>query len=200
MRVFLAAIAAVLALGVALSAAHAQPRKTAAGGDIKGLRIADPQPADAALAPGLSVSYRYGIINNVSEMSDTVGEPGEPLPQLNYNMGFKRVLTSRMDDGVQARIIGFIKLDKPGQWKFAVKSNDGVRMEIGGKLVYELPGVHEDTMSEIFTVAIDKPGWYPIKVMYFEKRNSATLELYLAGPGVDNLDIAPASVFAHTKG
>ena len=73
-------------------------------------------------------------------------------------------------------------------------------MEIGGKKVYELPGVHSDTMSEVVGMSIDQPGWYAVKILYFEKRESATLELYLAAPGVDNLDIAPAAVFAHIKG
>ena len=130
MRMFMAGAAAFLALCLTVPAAHAQK-----GGEIKGLKIADPQPAN--VVPGLSVSYRYGIINNVSEMSDTVGEPGAPLPQLSYNAGFGKVLTSNREDGVQARIVGFIKFDKPGQWRFAVKSNDGVRLEIGGKMVYE---------------------------------------------------------------
>lgn len=192
MRTFLAGAAAALALCLTVSVAHAQK-----GGDIKGLKIADPQPAN--VVPGLSVSYRYGIINNVSEMSDSVGEPGEPLPQLNYNVGFGKVLSSKREDGVQARIVGFLKLDKPGQWRFAVKSNDGVRMEIGGKMVYELAGVHSDTMSEVVTMTIDKAGWYPIKILYFEKRETSTLELYLAGPGVNDLSLAPPSAFGHTK-
>ena len=51
-----------------------------------------------------------------------------------------RVLTSDREDGVQAVIVGYIKLDKPGLWKFAVNSNDGVRLMIGGKKIYELPG------------------------------------------------------------
>lgn len=200
MRFILAAAMAMAALALALPTAQTQPAKSAASSDIKGLKLADPQPAAATLQPGLSVTYRYGIINNVSEINDTPGEVGAPLPQLNYNMGFGKVLTSRFDDGVMARIIGFIKLDKPGQWKFAVKSNDGVRMEIGGKKVYELPGVHSDVMSEVVGMSIDQPGWYAVKILYFEKRESATLELYLAAPGVDNLDIAPAAVFAHIKG
>jgi len=200
MRKILTMAAAILALVFALGDAQAQPRRAAAGAEIKGLKIADPQPADASLAPGLSVTYRYGIINNVSEINDTPGEVGAPLPQLNYNMGYGKVLTSRFDDGVQARIIGFIKFDKPGQWKLAVKSNDGVRLEIGGKLVYELPGVHSDTMSEVLVVSIEKAGWYPLKILYFEKRESATLELYSAPPGSDDLVIAPATMFAYTKG
>lgn len=193
MRVILATIAAVLALGFTVSIAEAQPRK--GGVELTGLKAADPQPGK--LQPGLAVSYRYGIINHVDEIADTVGEPGEPLPQLNYNVGFKKVLTSRMDDGVQARIVGFIKFDAPGAWKFAVHSNDGVRLWIGDKKIYELPDVHADTMSEIFSVTIDKAGWYPIKVLYFEKRNTATLELYWAPPGKSDMAIVPASAFGH---
>ena len=44
---------------------------------------------------------------------------------------------------------------------------------------------------------IDKPGWYPISLLYFEKRNTSTLELYWQPPGTDEFVFVPAEAFAH---
>jgi hypothetical protein len=105
------------------------------------------------------------------------------------------VLTSDAEDGVQAIIVGYIKLDKPGAWKFAVNSNDGVRLTIGGKKIYELPGVQPDVMSDVFEVNASEAGWYALHILYFEKRNTSTLQLYWAPPGTADLAIvAPAAL------
>jgi len=186
-------IAATIGLALCAATAMAQPKPV---GQIA-VAAASPQPAADKLKPGLGVSYFYGIINNIKEIPDAPGKPGAPLPALNYNVGFKNVLTADREDGVQARIDGFIKLDKPGVWKFAVHSNDGVKLQIGGKTIYELPGVHPDTMSDVLEVNVATPGWHQIHLLYFEKRNTATLELFWAPPGVADLAIAPETAFAH---
>ena len=186
-------IAATIGLALWATTAMAQPKPA---GQVA-VAAASPQPAADKLKPGLNVSYFYGIINNIKEIPDAPGKPGAPLPALNYNVGFKNVLTSDREDGVQARIDGFIKLDKPGVWKFAVHSNDGVKLQVGGKTIYELPGVHPDTMSDVIEVNVTTPGWHPIHLLYFEKRNTSTLELFWAPPGVADLAIAPESAFAH---
>ena len=187
--------AALLAAALTTSPTMAQS-KPGAGGAVA-VAAASPQPAADKLRPGLSVTYFFGLINNIKEIPDAPGKAGPPLPALNYNVGFKNVLTSDREDGVQARIIGFIKLDKPGVWRFAVNSNDGVRLEIGGKTIYELPGVQPDVMSDVLEVKADTAGWYPIKLLYFEKKNTSTLELFWAAPGVADLAIAPESAYAH---
>lgn len=185
-----AALALFGAVAATASLGAAQPK----GGPVP-VAVANPQPT--ALQPGLAVTYFHGLINHIREMQDAPGKPGAPLPSLNYNVGYKNVLSSDREDGVQARILGFIKLDKPGIWKFAINSNDGVRLEIGGKKLYELPGVQPDVMSDVLEVKADAAGWYPLKIMYFEKRNTSTLELYWAAPGVADLAIVPPEAFGH---
>jgi hypothetical protein len=193
--------AALALLGVAIVATPAltQIRGSRASGPIA-VTPANPQPAADKVKQGLSVSYFKGLINNINEIpADAKGKPGPPLPHLDWNVGFKNVLTSDAEDGVQAIIVGYIKLDKPGAWKFAVNSNDGVRLTIGGKKIYELPGVQPDVMSDVFEVNASEAGWYTLNILYFEKRNTSTLQLYWAPPGTADLAIVTPAALGYVE-
>jgi hypothetical protein len=167
---------------------------------LTGLRPAEPQPTPEQLQPGLAVQYAYVLVRHVDELKGKTFEPGPPLPHLNYHMGYGKVLTSKTDDGVGAVITGLIRFEKAGVWGFNVTSNDGVRIEIGGKLIFEDPGVHVDDTSDRIDVKVERPGWYPIKVTYFERRNTATIIVRWIGPDEKGkLVPIPASAFAHPK-
>lgn len=183
----------VLALVVALA--------PAAGAEtITGLKPAEPQPSAQQLAPGLAVQYTYAIVNHVDELKGRKFEAGAPLAHLEWKMGTSLVLTSKSREGVGALISGFLLFEKPGTYGFEVTSNDGVRLEIGGKLVHEDPGVHPDTTSDRVDVKIDRPGWYPLAIVYFQKRNTATLIVRWLGPGEKGKVVPiPARVLARPK-
>jgi len=127
--------------------------------------------------------------------------PAEPLPMLDYKVGKGAVLTSGTEDGVGAEITGFIRLDKPGLYFFAVESNDGVRITLGGARVLDDPDVHGDRFSDPAQVEIAEPGWYPLHIDYFERKNTSTLKLHWLEPDSDGgtMPLVPAEVFAHGK-
>jgi len=167
---------------------------------IAGLKPAEPEPAAQQLAPGLATEYTYAIMNHLDDFKGRKFEAGPPLPNLDHRMGAGTVLTSKGFDGVGAIITGFIQFETAGTYGFEVVSNDGVRVEIGGKLLYEEPDVHADSTSDRIDVKVDRPGWYPIKVMYFEKRNTATLILRWIRPGESGKPApVPAKAFGHLK-
>ncbi len=174
-----------------------------AGADtIGGLRPLASQPDPADLRPGLAVTYHYNLFNHVDEIPEWAaahdGEAGAPIPMLNYNVGPDKVLTSDRDTGVGAVIEGLIHFPAAGAYELMVQSNDGVKLEIGGKPVYADPEVHVDRFSEPIALRIDTPGWYPLSMLYFEKKGTATLELYWLLPGAeDKLEFVPAKAFAH---
>jgi hypothetical protein len=195
-RLRCALVACLVALGPAVwPALAADP--------LSGLKPAEPQPPAAQLTPGLAVRYGYAIVNSIGEFAKKGGgkwEPGPPLPTVDYKTGSGKVLTSKESDGVLAVIEGLIRFDKPGVYGFDVTSNDGVRVEIGGQLVYEDDSVHADDTSERIDVKVDAPGWYPIQIHYFEKRNTSTLILRWIGPGEKGkLQPVPARALAHVK-
>lgn len=190
-------IALVALLGIAVATAPALAQRRPAG--PVAIAPANPQPAADKVKQGLAVSYYFGLINNISEIPNAPGKAGPPLPHLDWNVGFNNVLTSDRDDGVQAIITGYIKLDKPGVWKFAINSNDGVRFLLDNKKIYELPGVQPDVMSDVLEVNAPAPGWYALKMLYFEKRNTASLQLYWAAPGVADLAIVDPAALGYVE-
>ena len=151
--------------------------------------------------PGLAVCYMYRFIRHVDEIAELAKsvkcEPGAPLAMLDFDGGTGKVLTSNADDGVTAQITGFIHLDKAGAYKFAFESNDGVRLKIDGKMIVEDPGVHDDRFSELGTVEVATPGWYPLSIDFFERRVTWTLRFLWRKPGVEgDLSPVPAAALA----
>jgi hypothetical protein len=170
------------------------------------VQLASPITAEAAgkLAPGLAVSYFYGtLFDHVDEFADrdpASGEPGAPLMVLDYSSLEDKVLTSTRYDAVGAHISGYIHLRSAGTYQFTIESNDGVRLHIGGKHVLEDPDVHYDQWSETGTVQASAPGWYPLVLWYFEKRNTSTLRLYWRPPGAPadgSYSLVPGEVLGH---
>ena len=158
--------------------------------------------ATADRKPTLAVCYMYKFIRQVDEIAEwgkkIKCEPGEPLAKLDFYGGSGKVLTSTADDGVMARITGFIHLDKVGAYKFAFESNDGVRLKIDDKMIVQDPGVHDDQFSDLGTMEVAKPGWYPLSVDFFERKGTWTLRFLWRPPGVEgDLSPVPAEALAH---
>lgn len=175
-----------LAIGSA-SAANPQP--------------ASPQPDGSALEDGLAVQYYSGVFNDMSELEDVMelepGEDGPAIPSLDYAVGVGNVLTSGSNDFVGAHIRGLIELADPGTYQFQVTSNDGVRVTLGGVVIHEDPTVHPDTTSPPIPVEIERPGWYPLDILYFEKKRTSTLKLHWQPPGASGFAAVPAAVLKH---
>ena len=122
-----------------------------------------------------------------------------PLPQLNYQSGSGNVLTSDQADGVGALIRGFIDFPTAGRWLMTAQSNDGVRVRLAGTVIIEDPDVHSDQFAPNAEINITQPGWYELAVTYFERKNTATLQLYWQAPGKSEFEIVPAAAFSHLK-
>ncbi|MEH6527565.1 MAG: PA14 domain-containing protein [Sneathiella sp.] len=164
--------------------------------------IARTSPQPSTLASGLAVRYyggQYANIRGLVEMMEyQKGVQGIPLPMLNYKVGEGTVLTTTTTDLMGADITGYINMSKKGRYTFLVQSNDGVRLNIGGKQIFEDPDIHGDRFSPELYVDVTDPGWYSIRVLYFEKSNSSTLELYWQEPEGDMVFV-PTEAFGHIK-
>jgi fibro-slime domain-containing protein len=174
-------------------------------GMAQDFKPASPQPDAAALKPGLAVLYYFSFFRHVNELIEWVeykdGKSGPPIEKLNFRSGKGDVLTSENDDGVGAKLTGFILLDKAGDYNFAFESNDGVRLLIDDKLVVEDPDVHADRFSDIGTVSVAEPGWYPLTIWYFERKNTSTLRFHWLPPESEGtMPLVPKEVLAHLEG
>ncbi len=47
------------------------------------------------------------------------------------------------------------------------------------------------------SVEIEQAGWYPLEVLYFEKKNTSTVQLRWSPPGGVGFTAVPASAFKH---
>ncbi len=173
---------------------------------FRGLKPLAQQPTSDSLKQGLIPTYYFSIFNLVDEITEVAklepGIVGRPaIPALDYKVGSGEVLTSGRTDGVGADIRGLINFPEAGRYTMALESNDGVRMELGGKNIFSDPGVHADRYSRPISIDIATPGWYPLSLLYFEKRNTATLQLFWTKPGEEGgLKTVPADAFAHLSG
>ncbi len=187
-----AVVAAAGMLAVVPNAVNAEPKP------------ADPQPTASELEPGLAVRYYTRKFNHIRELLDWEdykdGTEGPPITVLDYQVGTGDVLTSGKPDLVGARITGFIHLPDPGTYTFGVNSNDGVRVLLGGEQILNDPDVHGDRFSDPAWVTIEDGGWYPLTVLYFEKKNTSTLQLYWLMPTDEPgpMFIVPAENYAHS--
>lgn len=192
----------ILAALVAIIFVAAAGVPALAADTVTGLAKADPQPTADQLKPGLAVTYYHGVFNDTREIPEWAriknGVKGDPILVLDYNVGDGEVLTSGRVDEVGADIRGFIHFNQAGTYTMAMQSNDGVNLTIGGQTIVKDTVVHADRFSDLIPVEIAEPGWYPLHLLYFEKRNTSTAELYWKPPGEGTImDFVPGEALAH---
>jgi hypothetical protein len=189
-------VATCLTLGITASATAAD--KVAAPAPL------EPQPAAAALQPGLQMLYFSGDFKHVENMPKTPGElakgqRGAPVANLAASTDTGKMWGIAADEYYGVHFTGLIRLEA-GEYSFIAKSNDGVRVLIDRTRVVDDPDIHADRLSKPVKVAIGKAGWYAITVQYFQRRGTARLELMWQPPGAGALAIVPASAFSHVPG
>lgn len=187
MRPIVLALAAAFALSAAASA-----------NTVSGVKPAQP---GEGLKPGLAAEFLNIAVRHVDEIEIAgKGKPGAPIPVLDNSVGGNRdVLGSGLGEEVAVRMRGFLKVEKAGPHQFATMSNDGVRFQLDGKTIVEDPDVHPDRLSEPTTVELE-PGWYPVYLLYFQRKGTWTLELLWQAPGMSEFEPIPAAHFAHQPG
>jgi hypothetical protein len=62
--------------------------------------------------------------------------------------------------------------------------------------VYD-PGVHTDHFSNEVVLDIEKPGWYPLTIKYFQRVGTAAIAMYWNLPGKTDFSVIPAEAYSH---
>jgi len=176
----------------------------AAEGPSGPLQALAPQPSDSALRPGLQARYFYGDIESVDAMPTkpadiAKGALGKPVANLATTSNTGKLWDSEAATLYAVHFSGLIKL-RPGEYQFAVKSNDGVRVTLDKTRILNDPEAHPDRFTPPAKLAIVEPGWYALTVQYFQRRGSATLELHWQPPGAGAMAIVPPEALAHLPG
>ena len=153
--------------------------------------------------PGLEVIYFHDKFRHVNDIPKSekgiakFGRPGPPILQLNHRFGDGKVFASGRSQEVGILMQGYFHLDTPGEYLFQANSNDGIQLYIDGNLVVNDPTVHGDKLSEPGKFTVAQGGMFPVTVKYFQRKGTATLELYWQPPGVNSYSIIPSSVYSH---
>ena len=122
---------------------------------------------------------------------------GEPILDLNHDFGKDKVFGSGSNRGVGMRLNGLLQFKEPGVYDLQALSNDGIIMYVADVLALNDPEQHSDRLSNLAHVRIEKPGWYPVAVQYFQRKGTAVLKLFWQTPGSSGQVPVPAGAYAH---
>lgn len=158
------------------------------------------------LPSGLSVIYYYYMegARSLDSLPDTdelikAGAPGPPINNLDNKFENNDIFQSGAHREMGLEMSGYIKLDKPGTYLFQANTNDGFRLYIDNTLLIDDPLYHSDRLSPESAFNVKEPAWYPLKIRYFQRKGTATLQLFWKPPGENKFSIVPAEVLAHPK-
>lgn len=190
----------VFGLVVGLAAACATDQRIIAPAASDGpVTLASAEVQLGALEPGLAVRYTFGDFGHVDDVAARAGGAGKPdatVPNLSFGGGDgRKVLGTNSHNLVGAVFSGYLHFAEAGSYRIGATSNDGVRVIIAGRVILEDPKPHPDRAVGPTTVSVTEAGWYPIEVIWFERRGSHRLELKWSASG--GLAAIPPEFFGH---
>jgi hypothetical protein len=106
---------------------------------------------------------------------------------------------TKLSENFFARWTGVLKVDKPGKYTLATRSDDGSRLFINGKLVVDNGGLHATTKR---TAAVElEAAAHELRLEFFQSGGGASCELLWTPPGAEGGErVVPASALLHAKG
>lgn len=168
---------------------------------VKGLQPDDvsPEKLKKGLATVYYLEYFERNLDGVPEKRSHKypRKQGKPITELNHQFGKEKVFDSGTNRGVAMRLTGYLKFDQQGQYEFQALSNDGVMVKIDDQVVIDDAEQHSDRLSNVGYVTIDQPGYYPLKVEYFQRKGTAALKLFWKTPDSEEFVSIPAQTYVH---
>ena len=172
---------------------------------LTGLSPINPQPADAALVPGLAVAYFFNYkhrhLNPLTKgnVPNKKGKPGKPIPFLNHDFERNEVFDSGTNRLVALRMEGLLHFSESGTYTLLGLANDGIRIYLDDQLIIDDPEWHArgDQYTIGVVTEIAQAGWYRMKVEYNQRKGTAAIGFFWRRPGADAFEPVPAKAYAH---
>ncbi len=95
------------------------------------------------------------------------------------------------------KLEGYIKVEKEGNYSFAMVTSDGSKFYLNGKMIINNDGVHKIKVKS-YVIPLQK-GYYPIRIEYFKKEGEPVLEWYYNNPGSEYPEHLPYNMQYYTK-
>jgi hypothetical protein len=97
-----------------------------------------------------------------------------------------------VEGAFSARFVGFLRVTTPGEYRFRVNADDGVRVTLDGKVLGE--GLIPDRPNDFRADATLTAGDHPIQIDYFQRGGGSALEFYWQPPGSDETPVPPGAL------
>jgi hexosaminidase len=146
---------------------------------LLGIQLAMP------VAPGVDYDQYNGLFTSTKDLDNqksgsrgvmaAIGLP-EPLPEKPFGLIVR----------------GYIKIEKPGVYRFYVKSDDGSTLSFGNRLVVNHDGQHSATEKSGET-ALGK-GWHNFELRYFDAGDAKSLMVSWSGMGIEKQPFPAANL------
>ncbi len=146
------------------------------------------QPAvdPSHLAPGISYRYYPGPFRAVNDFREAKASRQGTLP------GF--TLDPREDEKFFAfRFDGYLRVPADGIYTFYLRSNDGSRLFLDGRMLIDLDGLHPAWETHR-SIAL-KAGFHAISASYFQEGGTFAFQVRWAGPGWEKQEIPAGNLF-----
>ena len=149
------------------------------------------QPALGGLGikPGLKYAYYEKTLDKLPDFATLTANKKGVAERISLEPLVNR-------DGGALHFEGFVHAPADGLYSFGLRSNDGSKMVLDGKLLIDNDGLHKAETATQF-IALRK-GWHTVTVDYFQAGGDLDLSLSWSGPGIKN-QIVPAEAFGHKQ-
>lgn len=148
--------------------------------------LSDP-PTTVASGTGLYGEYFEGIGFNRRQFSRT-----DATVDFRWQAGGPAGLTS---ETFSVRWRGWVQIPNSGDYQFAVRADDGVRLWLDGRLLID---EWQDQGATTFTATVPRlvaGQKLDLRLEFYENSGHATIELYWSGPGISNQIIPMARLY-----
>jgi hypothetical protein len=121
------------------------------------------------LKPGLKYSYYEGVWDSVPDFSKFTIKKTGTTENLDLNFALKK-------DSFGVQFEGYLHITKKDMYDLWIVSDDGSKVYFNNQLLLDNDGLHSADNPIVKVVPLN-PGYYPIKIDYFERTGSEVVTL-----------------------
>ena len=121
------------------------------------------------LKPGLKYSYYEGVWDSVPDFSKLTPKKTGITENIDLNFALKK-------DSFGTQLEGYLHITKKDLYFLWVVSDDGAKVYLNNQLLFNNDGLHSADNPIVKEIPLN-PGYYPIKIDYFERTGSEVVTL-----------------------
>lgn len=150
--------------------------KEATGRFIEGEALKPIAKSDKLKAGGFSYSYYEGKWDSLPNF--------KKLKPLQTGLTDKEFTFQKLPSSTNFACLfqGQLEIKEEGYYIFVLDADDGAKFFLRNKLLINYDGVHKARTTQTYLIPL-KPGFYPLRLEYFQKEGSKELKLWYVLPG-----------------